>query len=93
MEVMVEKNHVIDTLPSEREQLDIHVDLCHQRYTQLVNKLNDVDERLDKIETTLEGLCTSINGLKLDTLKTYLIWAGGVIITLSGVVAAFVKAL
>tara|TARA_B100001013_G_C24605383_1_gene440767 strand:- start:742 stop:984 length:243 start_codon:yes stop_codon:yes gene_type:complete len=37
----------------EKENLEAHVELCHQRYTQL-------DERLTKIETKVEIIHTDI---------------------------------
>lgn len=41
------------TTEIERENLEAHVELCAERYKQLENKLIDVEQRLDKVESHL----------------------------------------
>ena len=53
---------------------------------QLLNKFQLVDHRLDKIESMLVDIKQSLGNKKSDTLKTYLNWAGVVIVALLGAV-------
>ena len=79
-------NNIIETLDGEKTSLDLHVQLCAQRYAQLMGKFDVVDERLDRIESMLETIAKTITVDRTDTLKTYLGWAGVAITTLVGLV-------
>lgn len=79
-------NNIIETLAIEKTSLEAHVDLCAQRYAQLMDKFDVVDERLDRIESMLETIAKTITVDRTDTLKTYLGWAGVAITTLVGLV-------
>jgi len=43
-------------IKNESEDLDLHTQLCAQRYRQLEQRLEAFDERLDKVETAVSGL-------------------------------------
>ena len=76
-------NELIETLAAERTNLDLHVDLCAQRYNQLLNKFDDVDARFSKIETILVEIKDTISANKNDNTEKYLKWGGAVIFVLS----------
>lgn len=79
-------SNIIETIPGESSDLALHVQLCEQRYMQLISKFDVVDIRLDKIETMLVEIKTALGSAKSDTYRTYLVWAGAVIVTLMGAV-------
>ena len=80
------ENNIIDTLEIEKTSLEAHVDLCAQRYQQLMDKFDVVDNRLDRIEDIVSGIAKTINQDQRETLKTYLGWAGVAILGLVGLV-------
>ena len=77
------KTEIIDTLEAERTSLDLHVDLCAQRYTQLIHKFEIVEERFEKIDSMLVEIKETISSNKTDNTEKYLKWGGGVIFVLS----------
>ena len=77
---------VLGPIPEESENLRLHVDLCAQRYNQLISKLDQVDERLDKIDTVCEEIKQALNSTQKENYLTYLAWAGVIITILAGVV-------
>lgn len=82
---------LIDPIPAEREDLDTHVDICAQRYSQLIAKLDSVDQRFDRLETVVQEIRDKITYNQDQTLKTYLAWAGVIIaglISVSGYLLA-----
>lgn len=81
---------IIDTIEAERTSLDLHVDLCAQRYTQLINKFDDVESRFEKIETMLEEIKDTIGAYKTDNTEKYLKWGGAIIGLLSAALIGLV---
>ena len=79
-------NNVIETIPGESDNLALHVQLCEQRYLQLINKFDQVDDRLDKIENVLVEIKTSLQASNTEVYKKYLAWAGVVITALGGLI-------
>ena len=79
-------NNIIETLPGESDNLALHVQLCEQRYLQLINKFDQVDNRLDKIESVLIEIKTSLRATNTEVYKKYLAWAGVVITALGGMI-------
>lgn len=79
---MVE-NQFILSLEEEETNLELHVKLCEQRYRQLTNKLDQVDHRLDRLETHIVDIKDALVGVNKNTSSTYLKWAGVVIGLLS----------
>jgi hypothetical protein len=73
---------VITPVPGESENLELHTELCAQRYNQLMAKFDEVDGRLTKIETMLTDIHAQVGGLDSQRYRTYLVWAGVVITTL-----------
>ena len=81
---------VIEPVSGESTDLELHTELCAQRYNQLIAKFDEVDGRLDQIQETLTDIHDHITDIKTDTTHTHLKWAGAVIMVLVGVVVHFV---
>lgn len=79
-------NEVIETVSGEETNLQLHVDLCSQRYSQLIRKFDEVDEGLKSIKETLIDIQNRLHQEQNSKLTTYLAWAGVVITTLLGAV-------
>ncbi len=77
---------VIENLAAERTNLELHVDLCAERYSQLIRKFDEVDGRLNQLTLMVSDIKTSVNDLNTGALHTYLKWAGFIIVTLLGIV-------
>jgi hypothetical protein len=73
---------VIDTIQDEETNLALHTRLCAQRYEQITNKFDDIDDRLLNIETNLIEIKTAITQDQNNNSKLYLKWAGFIIVTL-----------
>lgn len=70
---------IIAAIPAEQDNLALHVQLCEQRYLQLLNKFDQVDHKFDRIESTLIEIKNSINTKESAHTEKYLRWAGVVI--------------
>ena len=82
-------NEIINTLPGESDNLALHVQLCEQRYIQLLNKFDAVDTRFGRIELMLVDIKQSLSGEEVAKYRNYLSWAGVVITALIGVLSHF----
>jgi hypothetical protein len=77
---------VIDRMAGEDTNLALHVQLCEQRYIQLITKLDQVDTALDEIRITLITINAKLDKEESTKLRTYLGWAGVLIVSLLGAV-------
>lgn len=77
---------VIDNIEAERTDLSLHVDLCAERYSQLIRKFDEVDSRLDQLTEMVSDIKDSVNRITTSALHTYLKWSGFIIVTLLGIV-------
>lgn len=75
---------ILETVSQERTDLELHADLCEQRYQQLIAKFDTVDGRLDKIEGHIEAIRDIIGENRRDDFKMFLGWASVIIATLVG---------
>jgi hypothetical protein len=73
---------VIEPVAGESDNLELHTELCAQRYNQLIAKFDEVDGRLTKIESMLIDIHAQLGGLDTQRYRTYLVWAGVTITTL-----------
>ena len=73
---------VIEPVAGEGHNLELHTELCAQRYNQLIAKFDEVDGRLTKIEAMLTDIHRQVSGLDTQRYRTYLVWSGAVITTL-----------
>lgn len=78
------ENHVLAPMPNEEKDLALHVELCHQRYLQLLSKFDAVDERLDIMTETLEEIKANLETQQSKQLRVYLGWASTLIFAMSG---------
>jgi hypothetical protein len=85
---------LIPDIAAERESLEVHVDICAQRYALLLQRLDGMDARFDRMETVVQEIHSRITKNQDQTLKTYLMWAGliitGLISTTGYLLATFV---
>ena len=81
---------VIENIEAERTDLALHVDLCAQRYTQLIRKFDEVDHRLNQLTVLCSEIKDSVVTLQSSTQTTYLKWAGFVIVMLTGILGGLV---
>jgi hypothetical protein len=70
---------LIPNIEAERSSLEIHVDICAQRYALLLQRLEHMDQRFDRMETVVQEIHARITKNQDRTLKTYLMWAGTII--------------
>jgi hypothetical protein len=82
---------IIKTLAEESTDLALHSKLCAQRYEQIIQKLDTVDARLDRMDVVLTEIKDNLANNEIGQLKTYLVWAGFIIVTLTGLVVYFIK--
>jgi hypothetical protein len=77
---------VIENIAAERTDLALHVDLCAERYGQLIRKFDEVDSRLNQLTQMVTEIKNLVNDITTSALHTYLKWAGFIIVTLLGIV-------
>ena len=83
-------NSVIDIVDQESTDLALHVDLCQQRYLQLIKKIDTIDTKLETMDNTIQEIKTLLGQNEAEKFKKYLSWAGFVIVSLTGVVVHFI---
>jgi len=77
---------VIENIQAERTDLSLHVDLCAERYGQLIRKFDEVDQQLHSLTQMVTEIKESVTTITTSALHTYLKWAGVIIVTLLGIV-------
>ena len=77
------RTNSIATLTQEHTDLSLHVDLCAKRYDQLINKFDEVDDRLERIDQSLIEIKEKIENKTSHNYETYLKWGGSIIFVLS----------
>lgn len=60
----------ITTVEAERTNLDLHVDLCAQRYAFLENRLNIVETKVDKLSEQIQKSSQSISTVIITSAGT-----------------------
>ena len=58
------------TYDIEKKSLEAHVEICAERYSNLENKLENLDERMDKLEGHIVDIKDSITKVGSDSSKT-----------------------
>lgn len=64
----------------EAEDLELHVKICAERYSDLDDRLNTLDNKFDNMALKLEEL-------RVDLVKTFLTATGTVIVAIIGAIA------
>jgi len=85
---MARKNAVVAEIASERTDLAVHVDLCVERYGQIVDRLDGIEERFDRLESMVVEIKDAVQKREENTLNRYISWAGVMISGLAGAVVA-----
>jgi hypothetical protein len=80
---------VIRNIQAEKDSLDLHVDLCAERYNQLILKFDEVDSRLAELTQMVAEIKNSVTQATTSALHTYLKWSGFIIVTLLGIVVHY----
>lgn len=70
---------LIPDIAAERESLQVHVDVCAQRYALLLARLEHMDQRFDRMETVVQEIHARITSNQDHAHKTHLAWAGAII--------------
>jgi hypothetical protein len=83
-------NKLIDMVDQEATDLTLHVDLCQQRYLQLIKKIDTIDDKLETMDTSIQEIKLMLSANESIKLKTYLSWAGFIIVTLVGFIIHFI---
>lgn len=88
------ENEIIGAIDAEETDLATHTKLCHMRYLQIINKFDSVDVKMDKLETLILQVKTSVDNMQVNTKKDYLnvtLYVIGILLTALGfMVAKFV---
>ena len=79
--------NTIRTIDAEAKDLEIHVDLCAQRYQELDLRLNKVEAKIDAVKKTVETLHADLWKVFIGTLGT----VGVSLITTFGVIYTHMK--
>jgi hypothetical protein len=82
---------VIEPVVGEGHNLELHTELCAQRYNQLIAKFDEVDGRLTKIESMLVEIREQVGLMNTTKLEVYLKWAGVVIMTLTAFISGLIS--
>jgi hypothetical protein len=56
--------------PSERENLDVHVDICAMRYEQLDRRLNNLESKMDAVTETVTAGRNTVSKVMIGTSGT-----------------------
>lgn len=67
------------TTDIEKKSLEAHVDLCAQRYRYLEEKLENVEGKINKIETMVETISDSVQRMSEKRSDQLLAWGMGII--------------
>jgi hypothetical protein len=84
---MARTHAVVAEITTEREDLAVHVDLCVERYGQIVDRLDSMDQRFDRIESVMVEIKQTLQAAESSHLNRYLTWAGVIIAGLTGIIA------
>jgi septal ring factor EnvC (AmiA/AmiB activator) len=68
----------------ERTNLEAHADLCAERYKQLAQALDSMDQRLTKLENSIQDIHTMLIQHQNQNQDRYLGWAAVIITVLLG---------
>jgi hypothetical protein len=81
----------IDTLEQERTDLDLHVDLCAQRYAELDRRLTSVEEKIDNIVHRVDSIGVELKKSLLTAVGTIIVALIGSVGTIVGVIVTHAK--
>lgn len=74
----------MDTTDIEKKSLEAHVELCAERYKFLETKLEDVDEKMAVIASSVTEVKTAVTAMATKNNDRLISWGIGIIVTLLG---------
>jgi archaellum component FlaC len=51
------------SIGAEKRDLEVHVDLCAERYTNLIKDINKLEDRMERMETMVQDIHARISKL------------------------------
>jgi len=81
----------IETIQAEKSNLDIHVDLCAQRYEQLESRLTSVETKLDEVSNRVETIKKDIKTSLIQAVSAIIIALITATGTICGVIMSHAK--
>jgi hypothetical protein len=81
----------IDTLEQERTNLDLHVDLCAQRYAELDRRLISVEQKIDAVVERVDDIGAEFKRNLLSAVATIIVGLLGSVGTIVGVIITHSK--
>lgn len=51
------------SIQAEKTNLEVHVDLCAERYTNLIKDINKLEDRMERMETMVQDIHARISKL------------------------------
>lgn len=76
----------VETTAIEKKSLESHVELCAERYKFMEAKLETLDQKITKIEETVEEVHDCVHSLTVQRNDQVMQWGGAIILTLVGVI-------
>ncbi len=76
-------NHPTDL---EKKSLEAHVDLCAQRYRFLEQKLQDVEEKISKLDAVISDVHSMLHAMTEKRSDQLLNWSLGIGATMLGII-------
>jgi chromosome segregation ATPase len=73
----------ITTVKAEKEDLELHVELCAQRYTFLESKVEALTAKVDSLRDVIQGYKTSLSSVIIGA-------AGTVVTAIIGLIATII---
>lgn len=83
--------NTLDTFEQERTDLDLHVDLCAQRYKELDNRLGIVEHKLDVITERVDTIKVEFKKSLIGAVATIVVALIGAVGTIVGVIVTHAK--
>lgn len=80
----------MSTTEIEKTNLEAHAELCAERYINLQDKLENLDSRMDGIETNIQELKNLVSDIRDQRNKQLIGWGVAIIGSLISVVAFLV---
>lgn len=75
-----------ETTDIEKKSLEAHVELCAERYRNLDSRLDDVANKITKVESVVEAVHTLLNRMAEKRNNQLINWGIGIIGSLTAVV-------
>jgi phage shock protein A len=70
------------TVKAEKEDLELHVDLCAQRYAYLETKLETLTDKVDALKDVIQGYKTSLSAVIITAAATVTASVLGLVVTI-----------